>query len=254
MLSQGYLAVTEAPGNGATGEQIAMLYTRYHLAAGLAKGGDVLEVACGPGMGLGYLAAKAKRVTGGDYDEQLLKMGRAHYGERVPLIRLDAHTLPFERATFDLVILFEAVYYLREVERFLDEVRRVLRKGGALLICSANKERPGFRPSPFSAAYYSAAELRGLLTRHGFTAELYAAFPVRPALRRTSRSAARWLANVIRLSPDARALARRILFGETLSFPLEVGEGMAEAAALTTLLDNAGASQFQVLYAIGHLQ
>lgn len=249
-----YSVVTETPGKGATAEELVMLYTRYHLAAEMAQGKDVLEVACGPGMGLGLMARRANRLVGGDYDPLLLQMGRGHYGERVPLIRLDAHALPFGRASFDLVILFEAVYYLRRAEIFLEEVRRVLRTRGVILLCSSNKERPGFLPSPFSTAYYSAAELRGLLTRHGFTVELHAAFPVRPVLRRNSRSAARWLANGIRLSPDARALAKRILFGETLSFPVEVGEGMAEAAALTPLCDDAGVSQFQVLYAIGRLQ
>jgi ubiquinone/menaquinone biosynthesis C-methylase UbiE len=253
-VTGGYLAVTEVPGAGATGEQLAMLYTRYNLAAGLAKGGDVLEVGCGPGMGLGYLAAKAKRVTGGDYDEKLLKMGRAHYGARIPLIGLDAHALPFRDKAFDLVILFEAIYYLGEVDRFLAEVRRVLRSGGVVLICSANRERHGFRPSPFSAAYYSAAEFRGLLTRHGFTVELYAAFPVRPALRRNSRSAARWMANAMRLAPGAKVFVKRILFGKPIPYPAEVTEGMADLPPLVPFVDDSRVTDFQVLYAIGRLR
>ena len=32
-----------------------MLYARYALAAGFSRGKDVAEVACGPGIGLGYL-------------------------------------------------------------------------------------------------------------------------------------------------------------------------------------------------------
>ena len=36
-------------------------------AARLASGKDVLEVACGPGIGLGYLQRRAARVVGGDY-------------------------------------------------------------------------------------------------------------------------------------------------------------------------------------------
>ncbi len=253
-MSEGYLAVTEVPGAGATAEQLAMLYTRYHLAAGLAEGGGVLEVACGPGMGLGYLSTKAKRVTGGDYDGQLLKMGRAHYGTRMPLTCLDAHHLPFRDGAFDLVILFEAIYYLKKVDHFLAEARRILRSGGGVLICSANKERHGFRPSPFSVSYFSASDLRRLLTRHDFAAQLYAAFPVAPSLRRNSRGAARWLANAVRLSPGAKALAKRILFGKPTPFPHEVTEGMVEPAELVPVVDDFPVTDFQVLYAIGRLR
>lgn len=252
--SKGYLSVTERPATGATGEQIVMLYTRYHFAAEMAEGRDVLEVGCGPGMGLGFLAAKAKRVTGGDYDGRLLEIGRRHYGSRVRLTRLDAHALPFRNRTFDLVVLFEAVYYLREVDRFLGEVRRVLRTDGALLICSANKERPGFCPSPLSTSYFSAAELRQLLTRQGFTVEVFAGFPVAPGLRRNSRRAARWLADVIGLNPIAKAFVKRCLFGRPLPFPAEVTEGMANPVPLVPIVRESIVTDYQVLYAIGRVQ
>jgi ubiquinone/menaquinone biosynthesis C-methylase UbiE len=253
-MSQGYLAVTEVPGASATAQQLAMLQTRYRLMTEMAKGRDVLELACGPGMGLGLVAELANRLVGGDYDHCLLGMARAHYGDRIPLLRLDAHVLPFASASFDVVVLFEAIYYLQSVDRFLEEARRVLRVGGTLLLCTANKERPGFRPSPFSAAYYSAAELRGLLSRHGFEADVYAAFPVGPALRRSGRSAARWLADAVGLGPNAKRALKRILFGERLSFPAEATEAMAEAVPLVPLTDGSTVADFQVLYSIGRLR
>ena len=37
---------------------------------------DVLEVACGGGIGLGYLARTAKKVVGGDIDETILQYPR----------------------------------------------------------------------------------------------------------------------------------------------------------------------------------
>jgi 2-polyprenyl-3-methyl-5-hydroxy-6-metoxy-1,4-benzoquinol methylase len=66
-LATDYCTVTELPGSNATKEQLARLYHRYHFAAGFCEGKDVLEVACGAGQGLGYLARKAKSVVGGDY-------------------------------------------------------------------------------------------------------------------------------------------------------------------------------------------
>lgn len=56
-----YSTVTEIPGNKISKEQLTRLYHRYHFASLFCKGKDVLEVACGGGMGLGYLAKFAKK-------------------------------------------------------------------------------------------------------------------------------------------------------------------------------------------------
>ncbi len=177
-MTKDYTDVTETPGLGATREQMSMLYTRYRTAAAFCEGKDVLEVACGAGQGLGYLATKAHRVVGGDYTERLLSLARSHYGGQIPLVRLDAHRLPFRDRSFDVVILYEAIYYLGEPGQFLAECRRVLRDGGVVLICSVNREWADFNPSPFSTKYLSTRELHELLERQEFAVELYGAFPV----------------------------------------------------------------------------
>src|ERR1041385_1197508 len=94
----GFSAVPEIAGSGASQEQIDMLRTRYDLAARLAEGKEVLEVACGTGPGLGYIARHARRVVGGDYDEELIQQARRYYQDRVELHRLDAQDLPFPEA------------------------------------------------------------------------------------------------------------------------------------------------------------
>ena len=253
-MFEGAGGIAELPGDRATRLQISMLYTRYRLAAGLVKDGDVLEVACGPGVGLEYLAKQAKHVTGGDADDRLLRMGREHVGDHIQLTSFDAHALPFPPSSFDVVILFEAIYYLHEVERFIDETRRVLKSSGTLLICSANRERHGFVSGEQTVAYFSAFELRQLLTGHGFSVEVFAAFPVVPVFQRNSRGAARWFANIIRLSPETKAVVKRLLFGRPPSFPAEVTERMADAAELFLIDENSPVTDFQVLYAIGHVR
>lgn len=69
-----YGDVTETPDTKASSEQLTRLYTRYRFASEFCKDKDVLEVACGAGLGLGYLARFAKRVVGGDYDEKNSKI------------------------------------------------------------------------------------------------------------------------------------------------------------------------------------
>src|SRR2546427_9416346 len=107
-----YTSVAETPTLKASREQVSMLYTRYHFAADHCLGKVVLEVACGAGQGLGYLAKKAKLVVGGDYTENLLRVAQRSYNRRVPLLHLDAHALPFRDSSFDVVLLYEAIYYL----------------------------------------------------------------------------------------------------------------------------------------------
>lgn len=232
-----------------------MLYTRYHKAAELGEGKEVLEVACGPGVGLGYLARKAKRVVGGDYDERLLRVARQHYGNRFELTQMDAQSLPFKNESFDVVLLLEAIYYLPQPARFVDEARRVLRKGGGLFICSANRERDGFNRSPHSHTYFSASEVQALLHRKGFDTELFAGFPVR-AKTFLSRilSVARRLAVALHLIPKTmkgKELVKRLLYGKLLPLPAELADGMAELYPLVPIKADGPVSQYKVIYAIG---
>src|SRR4030042_1188678 len=129
-----YTTVTEIPGNRVTQEQLERMFHRYQFAASFSEGKDVLEVGCGAGMGLGYLGKRARKVVGGDYTEYLLEIAKQNYKNRIPLLRLDAHFLPFRGQSFDRVILYEAIYYLAKPEEFFQDAKRVLRKDGALLI------------------------------------------------------------------------------------------------------------------------
>src|SRR6266480_3076278 len=111
-MSVDYSTVTETPEGRASGEQLSKLYHRYRTASFYCHGKDVLEVGCGAGLGLGYLARTAQSVIGGDCSQELLDCAHRHYKERIPLIRLDAEHLPFPDGRFDVVLLFEAIYYL----------------------------------------------------------------------------------------------------------------------------------------------
>ncbi len=155
-----------------------MISRRYLFAAGLAAGKRVLEVGCGPGLGLGYLAGVAASIVAGDVTTSILARARATYKGRpgIRLVRFDGQALPFRDASFDLVLAMATMMYL-DAEAFLVECRRVLVRDGMLVFCMANKDVPGFQPSRLSTQYYSAADLREISGRHGFDLELFGAFP-----------------------------------------------------------------------------
>ncbi len=226
-----YSSVTELPGTRATQEQLARLYQRYHVATQLATNKRVFELACGAGLGLGYLLHSSSSVVGGDYTEKLLRVAQSHYCGHIPLVRLDGQYLPFHGRIFDLIVLFEAIYYFKDVDKFVVEARRLLKTKGTLLIGMVNKDWSEFAPSPFSTRYFSVPELRDILNRAGFTdLKFYGAFPVR------SDSFSQKLVSLIRRwaiafhmmpgSLEQRARFKRLFYGTLICLPAEVSNDM----------------------------
>jgi len=232
-----------------------MVYTRYAFAGKLCEKRDVLEVACGGGHGLGYLARKARRVVGGDYTERLLALAQRHCRGQVPLVRLDGHSLPFRPGSFGVVLLCEALYYLTETPRFVDEARRVLSRDGCLIISTINREWPDFNPSPFSTRYFSGTELLALLEDRGFQTKIYGAFPVvndsaRERVISTIRRAAVRL-HLIPRTMRGKEVLKRVFLGRLAVFPTEVVDAMAPYCAPAPLLPHGPIRDFKVLFAVG---
>ncbi|HEY2828453.1 MAG TPA: class I SAM-dependent methyltransferase, partial [Pirellulales bacterium] len=256
-MPRDFSTVTEHPGARATSEQRSMLFTRYHLAKLHSIDKDVLEIACGAGMGLGYLARSARSVTGGDIDETNLNVARTSYADRpqIQLHKQNAEQLEVPDRNFDTLLLFEAIYYLANPSAFLREAQRVLRPRGVLVICSVNRQWGGFNRSPHSVQYFDADEFRCLLEQHGMTAQIYAGFPERP------NSMVKWLISLIRsfairwrLIPrtmSGKQWLKRLFYGPLTTLDSEVREHMAPLEPLVELQSGAETSQYKVLYAVG---
>jgi len=250
-----YTSVTELPGSQATPEQQARLYHRYHTAGRYAAGKCVLEVGCGSGLGLGYLLRTAKSVVGADYSEKLLRIAQSHYRDRVPLVRLDAHHLPFRNQAFDLVVILEAIYYLGRAERFIAESRRVLSDGGTLLLGTVNKDWSEFTPSLLSTRYFSVPELRDVVIQQGFgNLQFFGAFPTAAASpKQKIVSLIRRVAVTLDLVPKTlggRERLKRVFYGSLTPLRPEVEDGMADVYPLVPIPGESPNSQYKILYAV----
>jgi SAM-dependent methyltransferase len=249
-----YSTVTETWGLPATPEQLAMQYFRYRMAADLGRGGIVLEVGCGSGMGLPYLRAHARMVVGGDYTMPLLQEARRHLPD-ARLVRMDARRLPFRDQTFDAVLMLEMIYYIADQEAAFAECRRVLKPGGKLMVCLPNRNRPDFNPSPYSTRYPNLGEIANLFSRAGFDVRAYGGFAVEAASSRDRiLGPIRHLAVRYKLIPGsmrAKSMIKRILYGRLP--PLgEVHDGMADYANPVELDFSSGSDQrYKNLYAVG---
>jgi SAM-dependent methyltransferase len=249
-----YSSVTEAPGTVVSQEAIAMVGTRYAFAAGYCAGQRVLEIACGPGVGLRYLSTHAVSVVGGDYTLPLLQQARAHGGARCRLVQLDAHHLPFASRRYDVVILFEALYFLADASRVITECLRVLSPGGRLIVANANPQRPGFNPAPHSTRYFTVGELEALLESAGCQVESFGAFPLEADGRLAPLiSAARKVAVTLGLVPKTmrgKALLKRLVYGTIVRFPATVGPEHMTAPLPVRLTSSAQGAGYKVIYAL----
>ncbi|MBQ4107473.1 MAG: methyltransferase domain-containing protein, partial [Lentisphaeria bacterium] len=113
---------------------------RYTAAASLCRNKVVLDVASGEGYGSRILSQTARHVTGVDLNEEAVAHATRQYGSRrLDFVCADALSLPFEDGSFDVVVSFESIEHLPSPETFVQELHRVLKPRGLLILSSPNK-------------------------------------------------------------------------------------------------------------------
>ena len=105
-----------------------------------AQGGVVLEVGIGTGLALEYYAPDV-RITGIDLSADMLREAEARARKKglknlAGLYEMDAREIAFPDASFDHVAAMHIMSVVPEPERVLDEMARVCRPGGSVLIAN----------------------------------------------------------------------------------------------------------------------
>ncbi|NYZ75475.1 class I SAM-dependent methyltransferase [Candidatus Micrarchaeota archaeon] len=94
----------------------------------------ILDAGCGDGVMTRYLTSiRGAKITGLDYNELRLKRAR----KLLPAVRFvkgDLLKMPFKTNSFDVVFLHHVLEHIKEDEKVLREIRRILRSGGYLLL------------------------------------------------------------------------------------------------------------------------
>ena len=139
-----------AEGDGPERFQLQMYTELYKL---LRSHGDaplrpqrLLEISCGRGGGLDHFirhlgdAVPAVHAVGFDLSMNALKFCKGRYAD-IDFVRGSALQLPFEAASFDVVVNVEASNDYGDDAAFLREVHRVLRPRGLFLYASSQNQR-----------------------------------------------------------------------------------------------------------------
>ncbi|MBN2452305.1 MAG: class I SAM-dependent methyltransferase [Lentisphaeria bacterium] len=104
------------------------------VAAHAVAGGEVLEVSCGSGHELALLRDRGFRVRGTNftrYDECYAGIEVDH---GVDILR----GLPYADGSFDAVLLLDVIEHLRDHDRAVEELARVCRTGGIVVVMTPN--------------------------------------------------------------------------------------------------------------------
>ena len=165
----------------------------YRRIAKLVRAKEVLELATGPGVLAKRIAPVTKRMLATDYSEGMIaeaKKGACPNNLRFEVA--DALSLPYADASFDAVIIVNALHLLPEPERALREIARVLRPDGILIAPNFVKQRKSLRSRCWEALLslagvrfanqWTAAEYRDFLRKNGWELVLYKELRVRMSL------------------------------------------------------------------------
>jgi len=105
----------------------------------------VLDVGCGTGNFSIKLAKLGVKVVGIDISEEMLKIAREkakRLGLQIEFVKMNIYSLQFPSDHFDGVFSMATFEFIREPKKAFEEMMRVLKPSGYLLIGTINKDSP----------------------------------------------------------------------------------------------------------------
>ncbi|MBN1913378.1 MAG: class I SAM-dependent methyltransferase [Candidatus Omnitrophica bacterium] len=157
---------------------------RARILARLSEGSrDILDLGCYNGRIAQFLKPAASSLIGTDLSFEALKSAQR---KGVVCIQADASlAIPFKTGVFDCVVAAELIEHIFDLDTFMDEIKRVLKKGGSLVISTPNLASLGrrfyllagknplieiesARDSVGHIRYFVKETLFRLLRKHGF--------------------------------------------------------------------------------------
>jgi 2-polyprenyl-3-methyl-5-hydroxy-6-metoxy-1,4-benzoquinol methylase len=119
-------------------------------AAGNRTGLELLDVGCGSGTLISLLKRRGFRVRGVDFSAEAASIAKSENDVDVAVGSLEQVHFPDQ--SFDVVTLFHVMEHVTNPRQVLEEVSRILRPGGALILQVPNIESWQFKM--FGAKWY----------------------------------------------------------------------------------------------------
>jgi len=145
---------------------------RYNFALGFIEEDDiVLDAPCGSGYGSLLLTNKSKKVYGIDLSSPAIDHANEFFScDNNCFFVCDVQDMKmFKDEYFDVVVSFEGIEHLKDPNKFLKEIKRILKPEGKLIISTPRKPHG----SPFHITEFSLDEFKKLLSKYFNINEMY---------------------------------------------------------------------------------
>jgi SAM-dependent methyltransferase len=140
---------------------------RYAIAREFARGKTVLDLASGEGYGAHLMSSVAAQVFGIELCPEAVAHAQSRYhGNNLEFLVGSCTVLPIADDSIDLVVSFETIEHIRDQDEMLDEIRRVLKPDGSLLLSTPDRDvytAELHRDNPFHVRELNLGELQCLL-------------------------------------------------------------------------------------------
>lgn len=130
-----------------------------YVEAARRVGGRVLEIGTGTGYGIEIIAPSAESFVTLD---KFRSSEVESLPEGVEFREATVPPLPFADESFDCVVSFQVIEHIKRDRAFVDEVRRVLKRGGKFIVSTPNRPMSLTR-NPWHVREYTAEEFSALV-------------------------------------------------------------------------------------------
>ncbi|HEX9976805.1 MAG TPA: methyltransferase domain-containing protein [Dehalococcoidales bacterium] len=159
-------------------EKDATKLERMARRLNIPPGATVLDVGTGTGVFLPFLlrvVGRRGRIVALDFAERMLKKARAKgFNRGIAYLQADVGHIPARPESFDAIVCYSSFPHFPDKPKALGELRRVVKKGGQLLIChtSSRAQINAIHrqvPAVKNDTLPDEAEMQGMLAAAGFT-------------------------------------------------------------------------------------
>lgn len=113
---------------------------RYAMVTNYIKDKIVLDIASGEGYGSNIMSNKATFVYGIDIDDTAVQEAKLKYkNENLEFLTGSTSHIPIDDNTIDVVVSFETIEHHDEHDEMMNEIKRVLKPEGLLIISTPDK-------------------------------------------------------------------------------------------------------------------